>query len=81
VVVEEHIVGMGNRWGRRGGKREWGGKGEGGEVIGGFFRQKGNYQGDLLRGYQEDCATCSHIMSILYISCYCVYVVLIKECV
>jgi hypothetical protein len=39
---------------------------------------KGNYQGDSPRGYQEDCAMWSHIMSTLYISCYCVYVVLIK---
>jgi hypothetical protein len=46
---------------------------------GGFFMQRGNYQGDSSRGYQGDCAICSHIMSTLYISCYCVYVMLIKE--
>ncbi len=37
----------------------------------GFSRHRGNYQGDS--------AMCSSIMSTLYISCYCVYVVLIKE--
>jgi hypothetical protein len=39
---------------------------------GGFFRQTGDYQGDSPRGYHGDCAMCSHIMSTLYISCYCV---------
>ncbi len=45
----------------------------------GFSKQRGNYQGGSSRGYQGDCAMCSNIMSTLYISCYCVYVVLIKE--
>jgi hypothetical protein len=41
---------------------------------GGFFRQKG-----IIKGiHQGDCAMCSRIMLTLYISCYCVYVVLIK---
>jgi hypothetical protein len=48
---------------------------------GGFFMQEGDYQWDSSRGYQGDCAMCSHIMSTLYISCYCVYVMLIKGCV
>jgi hypothetical protein len=34
----------------------------------------------IIKGiHQGDCAMCSQIMSTLYISCYCVYVVLIKE--
>jgi hypothetical protein len=41
----------------------------------GFFRQRGKLQ----KGYQGVCAMCSNIMLTLYISCYCVYVVLIKE--
>ncbi len=45
----------------------------------GFSRQRGNYQGESSRGYQGDCAMCSNIMSTLYISCYCVYVMLIKK--
>jgi hypothetical protein len=45
----------------------------------GFSRQRGNYQGGSSRGYQGDCAMYSNIMSTLYILCYCVYVVLIKE--
>jgi hypothetical protein len=44
----------------------------------GFSRQRGNYQGGLSRG-QGDCSVCSNIMSTLYISCYCVYVMPIKE--
>ncbi len=35
----------------------------------GFSRQRGNHQGGLSRGYQEDCAMCSYIMPTLYISC------------
>jgi hypothetical protein len=45
----------------------------------GFSGQRGNYQVGSSRGYQGDCAMCSNIMSTLYILCYCVYVVLIKE--
>jgi hypothetical protein len=48
-------------------------------TVEGFSRQRGNYQGGSLRGYQGDCAMYSNIMSTLYISCYCVCVVLIKE--
>jgi hypothetical protein len=44
------------------------GTGEGSPGKGGII--KGNYKGDSSRG----CAMCSHILSILYISCYCVYV-------
>jgi hypothetical protein len=37
-------------------------------------------RGGIIKGFhQGDCAMCSHIMLNLYISCYCVYVVLIKE--
>jgi hypothetical protein len=97
------------KWGTvGGGKREWGGKGEGRghftSILGpewtgvaphakegfqvskrdpgageGFSGQRVNYQGGSSRGYQGDCAMCSNIISNLYISCYCVYVVLIKE--
>ncbi len=45
----------------------------------GFSRERGNYQGESSRGYQGDCVMCSNIMSTLYITYYCVYVVLIKE--
>jgi hypothetical protein len=44
-----------------------------------FSKQRGNYQGGSSRGYRGDCAMCSNIISILYILCYYVYVVLIKE--
>jgi hypothetical protein len=45
----------------------------------GFSRQRGNYQRGSSRGYRGDCVMCSNIMSILYILCYYVYVMLIKE--
>jgi hypothetical protein len=32
----------------------------------------------FIKGLSRGCAMCSRIMSTLYISCYCVYVVLIK---
>ncbi len=49
-------------------KKRDSGTGESSPGKGGII--KGKYQGDLSRG----CAMCSHILSTLYISCYCVYV-------
>ncbi len=44
-----------------------------------FSRQRGNYHGGIVKGLSRGLRYVPNTMSTLYISCYCVYVVLIQE--